>query len=114
MKREELKELGLEDDMIDKVMKLHGQSTEALKTKAEAAETKATSLEKQLAEANSAIEGFKKLDVDGIKAAADDYKAKYEKAQADAEAQIAQLKFDNALRWEGRREGREGGRGNVE
>lgn len=97
MKREELKELGLEDDMIDKVMKLHGQSTEALKTKAEAAETKATSLEKQLAEANSAIEGFKKLDVDGIKAAADDYKAKYEKAKADAEAQVAQLKFDHAL-----------------
>lgn len=97
MKREELKDLGLEDDMINKIMVLHGKSTEALKTTAEAAETKAASLEKQLKDANSAIEGFKKLDVDGIKAAADDYKAKYEQAQKDAAEQVAQLKFEHAL-----------------
>ncbi|HSH26574.1 MAG TPA: phage scaffolding protein [Wenzhouxiangella sp.] len=97
MKRDELKELGLEDDVINKIMALHGKSTEALKTTAEAAETKAANLEKQLDDANSAIEGFKKLDVDGIKAAADDYKAKYEQAQKDAAEQVAQLKFEHAL-----------------
>jgi len=97
MKREELKELGLEDDVIEKVMKLHGQSTESLKQKTEAAETKAASIEKQLEEANAAIEGFKKLDVDGIKEAADDWKAKYEQAQKDAEEQVKSLKFNHAL-----------------
>jgi len=97
MKREELKELGLDDDMIDKVMKLHGQSTEALKTKAGQAETEAATLKKQIEDANAQIESFKSMDVEGIKAAADDWKAKYEQARKDAEAQVAQLKFDHAL-----------------
>jgi len=82
---------------VDQIMALHGKSTEALKTKAETSETEAATLKKQLEEANIAIEGFKKLDVDGIKAAADDWKKKAEQAQKDAAEQLAQLKFDHAL-----------------
>lgn len=82
---------------VDQIMALHGQSTEALKTKAETAETEAAGFKKQLEDANSVIEGFKRLDVDGIKAAADEWKAKAEKAEADGKAQVAQLKFDQAL-----------------
>lgn len=51
----------------------------------------------QLAEANTAIEGFKALDVDGIQKAADEWKAKAEQAQKDAEAQVAAVKFDALL-----------------
>jgi len=97
MKREDLKALELADDVIEKIMALHGKDVEAHKTTAETAKTEAESLKKQLGEANTAIEGFKKLDVDGIKAAADEWKTKAEKAEADATAQLAQLKFDHAL-----------------
>lgn len=97
MKREELKELGLEDDVIEKVMKLHGQSTEALKTKAGQAETEAATLKKQIEDANAQIESFKSMDVEGIKGAADDWKAKYEQARKDAADAVAKLKFDHAL-----------------
>ncbi len=37
----------------------------------------------QLGEANKAIEGFKALDVDGVKAAVDQWKEKYEQAERD-------------------------------
>lgn len=51
-------------------------------------------LKEQLTEANTAIEGFKNLDVDGIKKQADEWKEKYESAQKDAQrvAYEAQVK----------------------
>lgn len=97
MKREELKALELADDVIDKIMALHGRDVEASKTALTTAQTEIDGLKKQLTDANAAIEGFKKLDVDGIKAAADEWKAKAEQAQKDADKQIAALKFDHAL-----------------
>lgn len=59
----------------------------------EAAET----LQGQLAEANATIEGFKKLDIDGIKKAADEWKVKAETAEREAAAKIADLQFDGLL-----------------
>jgi len=97
MKREDLKALELEDDVVDKIMKLHGQDIEDHKSKLEAAEKQTDDLQGRLEEANKTIEGFKEMDVDGIKAAADDWKAKAEQAEKDAKTQIEQLKFDHAL-----------------
>jgi len=98
MKREELKKLGIEDgDMIDKIMKLHGQSVEELKTNFEKAGSETQSLKSQLEEAHSAIEGFKKLDIEGVKQAADEWKQKAEKIKEESEKQVKQLKFDHAL-----------------
>ncbi len=97
MKREDLKALGLEDTAIDAVMALHGKGIESLKSNLTTLQTEADTLKTQLAEAGTTIEGFKKLDIEGIKAAADDWKAKAEKAQTDAAAQLAQVKFDYAL-----------------
>ncbi|MCF2651839.1 phage scaffolding protein [Anaeromassilibacillus senegalensis] len=51
----------------------------------------------QLKEANDTIAGFKAMDIDGIKRAADDWKAKAEKAQLDADAKIAAIQFDARL-----------------
>lgn len=97
MKREDLKALGLADDVIDTIMALHGKGVEAAKTTAAALEAERDQLKAQLAEANTTIEGFKKLDVDSIKAAADEWKAKAEEATKEADARVAQLRFDHAL-----------------
>jgi predicted nucleic acid-binding Zn-ribbon protein len=100
MKREDLKKLlpeGTADDVIDKIMAMHGQDIEGHKTKLSTAETEAAALKKQLTDANTTIEGFKKLDVDAIKAAADEWKAKAEAAQTEAAAQVSALKFEHAL-----------------
>lgn len=97
MKREELEKLGLEKDVIDQIMALHGKDVEKAKADLVTAQTETAALKTQLGEANAAIEGFKKLDVDGIKKAADEYKTKAEQAEAEAKRQVEGLKFDHAL-----------------
>lgn len=97
MKREDLKAKGLTDEQIDFIMAENGKDIEAGKTKLTTVETELAGLKTQLTEASTTIEGFKKLDVNAIKAAADDWKAKAERAAADGAAQVAALKFDHAL-----------------
>lgn len=104
MKTEELKKLGLEEDIIKKVLVLHGKSTETKKADLAtaqadltAAQAEVETLQGQLVDANTQIEDFKELDVDGIQAAADDYKAKFKTAETEAKENIAKLKFDHAL-----------------
>ena len=97
MKREELKALGLADDVIDKIMGINGSDIEAQKAKLTPVQTELDGLKAQLTEANKQIDSFKGLDIDGIKKAADDYKTKFEQAQTEAAKQVSQLKFDHAL-----------------
>jgi ABC-type glutathione transport system ATPase component len=97
MKKADLITLGISEEIADQVIIAHGKDIESLKAKNVATQTEADSLKAQIAEANTAIESFKKLDVDGIKAAADDWKLKAEKAQTDAAVQLADLKFNHAL-----------------
>ena len=97
MKRETLKALGLEDAVIDQIMAENGKDIEKHKGEATTALATATQLTTQLTDANKAIEGFKAMDVEGIKKAADDWKAKAEKADADRAAEIATLQFNHAL-----------------
>lgn len=93
MKTEFLKELGLEQEVIDKIMAENGKDVEATKGKYADYDDVKT----QLAKANQTIEGFKAMDVDGIKAAADDWKQKYEQAEQDAAAKIAGMEFTGLL-----------------
>jgi Phage minor structural protein GP20 len=97
MKREDLKQLELSDEVIDKVMALHGADIESHKARITTMQTELDTTQAQLTEAGATIEGFKRLDIDAIKAAADDYKAKFEQAQTESAAQLASLKFDHAL-----------------
>lgn len=97
MKRDDLKKLSLPDDAIDAIMALHGTDIEAHKAKVTTAEETATGLQSQLDAANKQIEDFKGMNVDQIKAAADEWKAKFEQAQAESAKQLAQVKFDHAL-----------------
>lgn len=54
-------------------------------------------LKEQLAAANKQIEEFRGLDVEGVQRKADEWKAKFEQAEKDAQARIDKLQFDHAL-----------------
>ena len=98
MKREDLEKLGITDkEQVDAIMTLHGKGVEAHKTAAESAQAELKTSQDQLSKANETIEGFKKLDVDGIKQAADEWKSKFETAQNEAAEQMSKMKFDHAL-----------------
>lgn len=97
MNKKDLIDLGIAEDVADKVVILHGKGIESHKGTIATMQTELDGLKTQLTEAGATIEGFKKMDVDGIKAAADDYKAKFEQAQTESASQLANLKFDHAL-----------------
>ncbi|MBW8383964.1 MAG: phage scaffolding protein [Youngiibacter sp.] len=60
-------------------------------------ETEISTLKDQLKTANDQIAGFKGMDIDGIKAAADKYKSDYEAAEAKHKSDLEKLTFDFAL-----------------
>lgn len=104
MKTEFLKSLNLSQEVIDKIMAENGKDIAAEQKKAEKViqerdsyKLRAESLETQVNDANTEIQKFKDMDIDGIKKAADDWKETAEKAKADADKQISQMKFDYAL-----------------
>ncbi len=104
MKTEFLKSLNLSQEVIDKIMAENGKDIAVEQKKAEKViqerdsyKLKAESLETQVNDANTEIQKFKDMDIDGIKKAADDWKETAEKAKSDADKQISQMKFDYAL-----------------
>ena len=104
IKTEFLKSLNLSQEVIDKIMAENGKDIAVEQKKAEKViqerdsyKLKAESLETQVNDANTEIQKFKDMDIDGIKKAADDWKETAEKAKADADKQISQMKFDYAL-----------------
>ena len=56
------------------------------------------SIKEQLAAASKTIEDFKGMDIDGVKKAAEEWKAKAEQAERDAAQRIADMEFDGALK----------------
>ncbi|MFT9078687.1 phage scaffolding protein [Ethanoligenens sp.] len=98
MKKDELTTIGLTDEQAAQVFALHGKDITKLQGTVTALTDERDTLKSQLGEANTQIEGFKKLDVDGIQRAADDWKAKYEKATADFESVAAACNYDDAVK----------------
>lgn len=92
MKREFLKTLGLEDEVIDKIISENGKDIETTKAKAD----KSQEIEKLKSEleakdqiindANSQIEKFKGMDIDGITKQAEEWKNKYSEFEQAAKA----------------------------
>lgn len=98
MNKASLKALGIEDEeLISKIIIEHGKDIEGLKSELKEKSAAIEQAQKQLGEANEKIESFKSLDVEGIKAAADEWKAKAEQAKAEADATIKQIRFDHAV-----------------
>lgn len=98
MQRKFLEELGLDKEVIDKVMQEHGKTVEKHKKDLESASEKSKNLEteletanKTLGEATSQIEQFKSMDIEGIKKSAEEWKGKYDTFQKEAETQKAEF-----------------------
>ena len=87
MKRAELEKLGLTKEQVDAIMAEHGKSVEEIKKESESSAAEVARLTKELADAGKAIDSFKALDVEGVKKSADEWKSKFEKAQAEREAE---------------------------
>jgi hypothetical protein len=91
MKREFLKELGLDDTVIDKIMAENGKDVEKQKKESDKVAEEVKNLKAELEtnkqtlnEANTQIEKFKGMDIEGIQKSADDWKTKYETFQTEA------------------------------
>ena len=97
MKTEDLIALGISQEVADQIFAMHGAELNKHKTAAETSKTEIENLKTQLTEAGTTIEGFKKLDVDGIKAAADEWKTKYEQVQQESAKALQTIKYDHAL-----------------
>ena len=102
MKREDLKNLGLTDDQLESVMKLHGQDVESNKAKyADYDELKATndSLTKQVEQAGKDLKKLSKLTTDNedLNKTVEDLRKAAKDAQDKASAEIQAVKLDNAI-----------------
>lgn len=97
MNKKQLVELGLTEEQADQIVVLHGKDIESHKNRLTTLQAEADGVKTQLTEAGAAIEGFKKLDIEGVKKSADDWKAAAEKAKTESIAQLSALKFDHAL-----------------
>lgn len=97
MNKKDLLDLGLDEDAVQKIIIMHGKDIEKHKADLEARDNEAKALAAQLEEAGQTIESFKAMDVDAIKAAAEEWKSKAELAQQEAEQKITAVKFDHAL-----------------
>lgn len=96
MKTEELVELGLTDEQAAKTFELHGKELTKLQNTITTLTTERDNYKSQFDAANQQIEQFKGLNVEEIRKAADEWKAKYEAAEADYQSQLAARDYDAA------------------
>lgn len=96
--RKFLSALGIEADKVDEIIEAHSETVNALKAERDEARTdakKLPELQKQLDEANEALEASKG---DGYKAKYDELKAEYDGFKADVEAKALLSTKDKAYR----------------
>jgi myosin heavy subunit len=102
MNREELKELGLSDEQIDKVMASHGKVVNSIKEKADKVESLESQIEdykQQLADRDKQLEelGEKVKDNEELTAKIDELKQQNETTKTEYEAKLHQQAFDHKL-----------------
>lgn len=97
MKKEQLVDLGLDDNQIAEIFKINGKDIEKHKAEILALETEIKGVNEQLETANKQIEEFADIDVEKIKQAADDYKKKYELAKTEKDEELKKVKFEFEL-----------------
>ena len=99
MKRETLKDMGLNAEQVDKIMELNGVDIEKAKGKANELATENTELKAQLKKRDDDLVEWRKSVKDNETLSAD-FKAlqeKYKNDRADLEKQVAQVKLTSAL-----------------
>lgn len=82
---------------IDKQISAEISKSFVAKSDFDAADEARKAAETQLAEATKTIAGYKEMDIDAIRQSAADWQAKAEQAQKDADARVAEVKFDARL-----------------
>lgn len=105
MKRDFLKGLGLDDSVIDQIMDENGKDIQREKNAVnkvnqdlEKYKAENEGLKTQLNEANTQIQSFKEMDIDGIKASAEEWKTKYETDTKALNEKIAAKDYDYAIK----------------
>ena len=91
MKRKFLEDLGLEADVVEKIMIESGKDTTALKAKVDELTEQINVKDTTIAEKNNKIAEFEKIDVEAIK------KEQFELGKAEGSKEIAVFKKQNAL-----------------
>lgn len=100
MKRTFLEELGLEKEVIDKIMAEHGKTVNEFKDKADSADGKDKQIElldKQLKEANKEIKSYKDMNIDDIKENAKTWETKFNEQKNEMEDLKKTTALDIAL-----------------
>ena len=102
MNKEDLKKFGVEDEAVQKkIIVAHGKDIEKFKglnekakVDADTAKVEIEGLQKQVKEAGVTIDGFKNMDVEGVKKSAEEWKLKAEQAATDAKASVDKIRSD--------------------
>lgn len=105
MKKEELIGLGIDEEVARKILEINGKDIEKYKGQAnkvnqdlEKYKAENEGLKTQLSEANTQIQSFKEMDIDGIKASAEEWKTKYETDTKALNEKIAAKDYDYAIK----------------
>lgn len=97
MKTEFLKGLGLEQDVIDKIMAENGKDIEKHKNEATEAKAAVGKLEAQLGERDKQLEELKKVDAAALRAKIAELQTANKTAQAEFEASLKKMTLDNKI-----------------
>ena len=98
MTRKELEALGLEKDVIDKIMAMHGKGIESFKNDVAKKDEEIKALEKQVSDSEKLIKELEKdgTELEDVKAEVDKYKEKLQEAKEAKDV----LEFNHALEQE--------------
>ncbi|WEV51668.1 phage scaffolding protein [Lactobacillus sp. ESL0731] len=99
MKREQLKELGLSEDVIDKVMSMNGEDINAAKGNAAELSTENESLKQQIANRDKDLKKLRKesSDNEDLSKQLKDWQDKYKQDTEQLNQQLSQTKLANAI-----------------
>lgn len=103
MKRDYLKNLDigggahLSDELIDQIMAEDGRAKAEMQNTITTLTTERDGLKTQLSDANTAIQSYKDMDIDGIKQAAADWEAKYNTDTQALKDQLEGVKYSHAV-----------------
>lgn len=97
MKREFLKEFGLTDEQIDKIMAENGGDIQREQEKLNEKVKELEIVSGQLTEANKTIKSYKDMDIDKIKQSSAEWEEKYNKAMGDLKTERESNLLDKLL-----------------
>lgn len=98
MKKEDLLAQGLTEEQVSYVMAENGRDIEKVKTKLTAAETARDEYKEQLETANTTIQSYKDMDIEGIKQSASDWEKKYNDDLKAMQDKLEGQAYDFALK----------------